>query len=700
MGRANRFILPHLDNIDIRQVLKNDGIYRTVIDRINEGLMIVDNDEVIYYVNDRFCKLVEYTSKELVGRVARDFLIPDRFKKKLIRKSKSRLSGKADDYEVSILTKSGKEKDVFIMGMPVHNPKGKVIGSIGIHVDISSSKKAELALKESENRYRSLFEDSPVSLWVEDFSEVKREFDKLKKARIKDLGNYLAKDQTRVDELISKVKVLDVNRATLELYEVKNKQELLGNIEKIFTKASYQIFIDELIAIYNGATSFESEVRTKTITGRNLFVNVKVSIASGHEKDLSRVLVSMTDITEQKKAELLKEVTYKIAETAGRGMDIETLSQFIHLELSKILEVKNFYIALHDPINDMLTFPYYMDENYFESGFIPPPRKMSKGLSEYIIKTGKSLLAFRKDIFKLRKAGKIDLIGPLPLVWMGVPLKIEKKIIGVVSVQSYSSKSTYNSKDLELLEFVSGQVAKAMQIQQIETGLWLFKKLINQSRDSIFVIDAKTSRFLDFNDSACSNLGYTRKELLTKSVTDIQVLIATDSRWQSQMRRLRNRDVFIFEGIHRRKNGKEYPVEIHSNSATIENREYVVAVARDITERKNAEEVLRKQVTLRASERMFRQSLEKTSLLSMSLDLDKNITFINDQFLKLTGWKNREIIGKNWFKLFIPPKAKKLRREEIDKFLSRKPSKNKGAQFLPFTEYEIVTKHGKNRTIN
>ena len=169
--------------------------------------------------------------------------------------------------------------------------------------DITERKKTELALQESKNRYKYLFDQSPISIWEEDFSEVYKYLNSLKKKGIKNFRDYFEKHLDDVDKCSQMVRILDINEITTKLYNTKDKNELITNLGSIFIKDSLPAFIEQLCTITQNKTRFNGESINKTLDGRLINVALKWNVVPGYEKDYSRVLVSLIDITEQKKAE-------------------------------------------------------------------------------------------------------------------------------------------------------------------------------------------------------------------------------------------------------------------------------------------------------------------------------------------------------------------------------------------------------------
>lgn len=159
-------------------------------------------------------------------------------------------------------------------------------------------------LDASLNKYYSLFEATPISLWEEDFSLVKQHIDRLKQKGVTDFRAHFDAHPEDVTHCISLVQVVNVNQTTLKLYKADSKEDLLANLETIFGPEAFHVFKEELILIGNGGTLFESEGTNYTLDGQRLDVFVRWSVAPGYEDSLAQIIVSILDITKRKQAEL------------------------------------------------------------------------------------------------------------------------------------------------------------------------------------------------------------------------------------------------------------------------------------------------------------------------------------------------------------------------------------------------------------
>ena len=162
--------------------------------------------------------------------------------------------------------------------------------------------RVEEALRKSEAHYSSLFEDSPISLWEEDFSRVKEYIDDLRSAGVTDIRAHF-EDLEAVHRCARLVEVLDVNQASLDLYGAKSKDELFAGLETVLGGETFDRFRDELMALAEGKRHFECQKIHETLAGEKVHVNISWVIAPGHEESWSKVLVSTVNITEQVQAE-------------------------------------------------------------------------------------------------------------------------------------------------------------------------------------------------------------------------------------------------------------------------------------------------------------------------------------------------------------------------------------------------------------
>ena len=173
------------------------------------------------------------------------------------------------------------------------------------------------------------------------------------------------------------------------------------------------------------------------------------------------------EVVERQRAQELQRALFRIAELS---MTSETLERFyaeIHKVVGGLLYARNFYIAMLTIDGSMLEFPYSVDDR----DQMRKPRRVANGLTEYVLRSGKPLLADRARIRRLESEGKVRSIGTLAHCWLGVPLLYDDKVVGVIAVQSYSPDVAFTTRDQELLTFVAYHIGSSLARKQAQDRL-------------------------------------------------------------------------------------------------------------------------------------------------------------------------------------------------------------------------------------
>ncbi len=177
-------------------------------------------------------------------------------------------------------------------------------------------------------------------------------------------------------------------------------------------------------------------------------------------------------------------------------------------------------------------------------------------------------------------------------------------------------------------------------LKQSEKSLTLFRTLIDQSSDCIEVVDPDSGKILDINEKTCQDLGYTKEELLSMHIFEIDPTINKEE-FSSSVENLRKDKTILFEAIHRRKDGTDYPVEVNLKLVSLD-REYLVADVRDIRERKLAEQSIKLQIA----------ALQAAANAIVITDDKGTIIWVNKALAALTGYRAGDALGKNPRDLF------------------------------------------------
>ena len=193
--------------------------------------------------------------------------------------------------------------------------------------DVTAAQRAAVQLKASEQHARDLFDESPVSLWVEDFSAVKRLIDELRMVGIQDFKTFLNVHPEFVTRCMQEIRVIDVNRQTLSMFCAPDKTALLNRLGDIFRDEMRDSFAEQLLDLWNGKTAQHREVINYSLSGDRINIHLQFAVLPDHLETWDLVLVSLVDITARKKAEAYLE-----------------------------------YLGKHDSLTQLRNRAYYMDE--------------------------------------------------------------------------------------------------------------------------------------------------------------------------------------------------------------------------------------------------------------------------------------------------------------------------------------------------
>ena len=321
------------DNKDIKKeelingAIQYENSLKTFFDSIPQKVFYKDLESRYVLCNKTYAEELKIKPEDIKGKTDYDF-----FQKKLSDKYRAddkRImeTGKQENFQEKY-ARNGEEIFVHTFKAPVFDKENRVIGVFGVFWDATSKVLEEEALKASELRYREIFEDSPISLWEEDLSEVKAYLEKLVSKGIKDIRAYFKEHPEELAHCVTMIKVIDVNNATLNLFKAKDRKDFWGGLSRVFVKESYADFMNEIIAISEGKKEVSFECVNQTLRGDKLHVRLKCSVAPGFEDTWLRVIISIVDITELVQTKNKLEALNKELTKSNKQMELLVVKDF------------------------------------------------------------------------------------------------------------------------------------------------------------------------------------------------------------------------------------------------------------------------------------------------------------------------------------------------------------------------------------
>ena len=253
------------------------------------------------------------------------------------------------------------------------------------------------------------FELSPIAMWLEDYSDIKKQFDIWREQGVQDLFSFLQEDESRILDCARKIKLLKVNSKTLELYQAKDYEHLCQNLHLVFKGDMTKSHIKELVALWNGETHFSNSAVNYTLTGDRLDIQLKGIVLPQHEHDLSLLLITTEDITPYTEACRLEENRRLLAEArfmySPTSLWVEDFSRIkTKLDNVRALGIEDFktFLDVHsDFINECIKDIVIIDVNQATLDLFGAPNKdtlyknMHKVFAQEMVKT------FREQLIEL-----------------------------------------------------------------------------------------------------------------------------------------------------------------------------------------------------------------------------------------------------------------------------------------------------------
>ena len=622
-------VLNALDGFPRTRTVPDFDIHQTV-DQLNMIGLTIERDGTLRYANPYTYRVTAWEPGDIIGKNFFDLLLlpaaQDRARQDF--DEALRRGTLAERREIELVTRSGAIRNVVLnSAIASYLPGRTTVSSLTIiGEDTTNRRRVASALSNSNAQLRDLVDNTS------------------------DLIQMLTLDG----------KFTFVNRAWREVLGYTADEITRLTLRDVLHPDYAETTIGRLRRIQEGEqlATFETVFRNKT--GQTIFLSGSVNCRYDNGRATAFRCI-LHDTTGRVRAERSQKLYYSIANWTLNSESLADLYEKIHQELGQIIDTRNFFIALYDQRKNYLNFPYYVDE-YFRDSMRFTKRKLGNdrtrpGLTEYTIRANKPLFLYESDIRQLADDQQIDLYGQLqPQVMLTAPLRIGDEITGIIGVKAYDDANAYGPRDLELLEFISGQVAQAIARKQSEAVLDKQNARLNAIFDSSTYLIWSVNRALQltsFNNrytaliqqqvgetptinSAAPNLGW--RMLNADSRKSLEIKYKTAFKGQPQ----------TFE-MRVDANRQEMWLDFQLNPILLADGtiEEVSGIARDITNRKRAE------IATRQSEEKFRGIFENLQDIYVRVDRKGRVTMISPSVFKRLGYTPDEVLGQDSVPFFV-----------------------------------------------
>ncbi len=599
-----------------------------LLDQLQLAYILIDRQGLIAEANETLLRLTGYTSAEVLGRAYHEVFSPlgqrEPRQQELLHLLRDQAAPSYYDHD--LLARDGTLVRLHWQQQLLRDAQGQVTGLWAAGHALSAVKELPGSEQVDEPAYlQDFFNDSH------------------------DLVLHLKADNS----------FLFINKAGEETLGYQANELVNRSLADIVHPYYRAKLLHQLRRLYEGQALNKLETVLMTRSGRPVHLIGSVSCVRMAGQPLSARVV-LHDITDRIKAERLQKVYYSIANLAISARDLPALYGAIHRELSKILETNNLYIALCDDQRTHLRFVYHIDQ--YPQLNPGSSRPFSSGVSEYVIQQGRPRYFSRADLLALMQEGAITAFGRLPEVMLVAPLSVGDRTIGVLAVQDYDRADTYAPSDLDILHFISSQVALAIDRKSQEEHLARQNARLNaifESGNHLLWSVTRQGNLVSFNRNYAENY-YRRNGVLptpginlfeTESGTTAPETHESISHYyrlalQGQPQQ--------FEVNTPDATGHPLWVSVSLNPIYLPDGSFeeVSARAQDITESKNS------QLALAAQEEKFRSIFESFQDIYYRTDGQGHFTILSPSVREILGYEPSEVLGHSVEEFYASPEQR------------------------------------------
>ncbi|MFH1321215.1 MAG: PAS domain S-box protein, partial [Bacteroidota bacterium] len=637
---------------------KSEAEYRTLAEKIDEGLVLVNKKEDIIFINPAGCRMFGYSKEELIGKNLEELFPLESFKE-IKRQTRNRRKGETGRYEITIIRKDGTERILMVTASPMLDERGKYKGGYGLIQDITGQKLRDAELRNSKELIETVMDN--VS---DDISLI-------------DVHNY---------------EIASANKTFLKKYNLK-KEELTG---KTCYKITHNLGepckppddICPLIETEKTGQTKRVVHRHIDAKGRKFYCEISTSPVKNDKGEVYQVVHAARDISIQKKAEeeilrlnKILSTFYLINQDIIIETDINKLLNKICERIVRELDIRFVWIGTTS--NESYDVEPIAQAG-FEKDYLKKIRitydtsEHGRGPTGTAISTKKPSVMRFIDTDKRFKPWRKQALQRGYRSSASFPMITSGKCVGALNLYS-PEPDAFGKKEIDLFGTLAGDIAIALKTAKKEEALReseeRFKRLSDATEEAVAIHDS--GKILEVNKTFWKMFGYKEKEVVGMSALD---LAAPESR-ELILKNIITGYEKQYEAVGLRKDGSSFYIELTGKAIPYKDKKARVTVVRDITERKRTEE------TLKEREEHYRDLFELSPIGNVTCTLDGKFISANQAFVEMMCYSKKELYKMTFMDITHPDDT------EISEKMVKEIVSGKILHFQ--LEKKYITKKGK-----
>jgi two-component system cell cycle sensor histidine kinase/response regulator CckA len=531
------------------------------------AMVVLDGNRRIQICNPAFENLFQHYQQELRGTDLDSLLAPSDLVAEARVLTERTAAGEVMRANTRRRRRDGSLVDVQITCVPLL-ADGRAVGSFAIYEDITERREAQHAQQQAEEKLSQLFENAVEGIF-----------------------------RASVDG-----QLLSVNPALARMCGYSSPAEMILSVrdmsQDLYADPQARVEFQRRMAEHGSVESFEYQLRRKD--GARIWVSENARVVRVSNGEIVAYEGTMEDITERKRAELERQVTFEIIHAVNVTDNLDDLLYLVHQALKKVLYAENCFVALYEPSSGMFHFPFFVDQ--FDEA--PPPQQVGRSCTAYVYRTGRAMLIPQQIFDQLAEQGEVELVGTPSPAWLGAPLRTPAATIGVLVVQHYENEAAYTERELEFLVSVGGQIALAIERKRAE-------EKIRESEARLRVLVEQLPAVLwtvgkDLRFTSALGAGLARLGLKPNQIVGVSLLEYFETNDQTFLPIAAHRRATRGEPVtfHVEWKGGSYTCHVEPLRTAEGELQGAICMALDITDRKQLEEQLRQAQKMEAVGRL------------------------------------------------------------------------------------------------